>query len=471
MTVYLDVNRNRVLDDREPHTVTMADDPFTDFDEGGLYWFDGLPAGEHAIGEVVPDGYDQTFPELGVQVTDSQTVVLRRGVALDFDLTGAEAELGPDGQRVVELELTVVWPDSCGTIIGELTEHEIDNGVVHVDIFGHQPGTVCAEVISPQPHLIRVVLPDDAAGTLVGRQHERRPSGPQLFVPALGLEAHFSLDGSGQHQVHLEAGEQVDGIDFGNRPVRRGSIHGVKFEDVNGNGQFDGAEQGLAGVTIYVDANRNGRFDADEPHAVTMEEDPFTDFDEGGLYWLDGLPAGEHVVREVVPDGFVQTFPARDITEPAALASEDEGFSTVNPDRIDVTLLEGQTSTTEVSLTIDPLCIRPFEVDVVASDPDADVQNLTGVQVNGCGGDTSTFAMQLTGQGHEARFDLEFIDVEFGGVLEAISMVISLPGTGSGAHLVILDPGDVVDGVNFGNQRRKPDDPPAVIDLLVGSTA
>ena len=62
-------------------------------------------------------------------------------------------------------------------------------------------------------------------------------------------------------------------------------------------------------MTIYVDTNLNGVFDPDEPSAVTMEDIPDTDFDEGGLYSIGDLQAGFHVVREVVPTGFVQTFP------------------------------------------------------------------------------------------------------------------------------------------------------------------
>jgi hypothetical protein len=40
-----------------------------------------------------------------------------------------------------------------------------------------------------------------------------------------------------------------------------------------------------------------------------MEDDPFTDFDEAGLYWFLGLEQGEYEVREVLSRRFVQTFP------------------------------------------------------------------------------------------------------------------------------------------------------------------
>jgi hypothetical protein len=93
------------------------------------------------------------------------------------------------------------------------------------------------------------------------------------------------------------------------------SIHGTKWLDLDGDGGRDAGEPGLAGVTIYSDSNGNDQLDSGEPFAVTMADVPETDFDEAGRYWLE-LDPGEHTMREVVPDGFTQTFPgagARDV--------------------------------------------------------------------------------------------------------------------------------------------------------------
>ena len=51
--IYLDVNGNHQFDDGEPVTTT---------DERGNYWFMDLPAGEYTVGEVIQDGWVQTFP-------------------------------------------------------------------------------------------------------------------------------------------------------------------------------------------------------------------------------------------------------------------------------------------------------------------------------------------------------------------------------------------------------------------------
>ena len=114
------------------------------------------------------------------------------------------------------------------------------------------------------------------------------------------------------------------------------------------------------------------------------------------------------------------------LTLNAASVSADE-FATVSPRMLDLTLDRGGRVTEQVSLIIHATCIRPFEVDVVASDPDALVTNLTGVAVNGCGGDTSTFEIEFTGTGAPQLFKLQFVDAEFGGVLASIPVTINSP--------------------------------------------
>ncbi len=115
----------------------------------------------------------------------------------------------------------------------------------------------------------------------------------------------FALGGAagnleGAYRVALEPSQIITGLDFGNRAVFA-EIHGTKFEDINGNGVRDGAEGPLEGVTIYLDLNDNGVFDAaSEPSTLTAAD---------GGYWFQDLLAGDYVVREVVPSGFVQTAP------------------------------------------------------------------------------------------------------------------------------------------------------------------
>ncbi len=63
VTIYLDLNGNNQLDSGEPWTVTMWDDPTTVcVNECGTYCFTGLRPGTYTVREIVPSGYNQTFP-------------------------------------------------------------------------------------------------------------------------------------------------------------------------------------------------------------------------------------------------------------------------------------------------------------------------------------------------------------------------------------------------------------------------
>ena len=82
-----------------------------------------------------------------------------------------------------ELELTVVWPDSCGSLIDSGTNATVVGSHIVVDMAGHQVGDACAEVISPQS----VVLEFDGLSpgdySVVGVLHETLRDGTE--VPTL----------------------------------------------------------------------------------------------------------------------------------------------------------------------------------------------------------------------------------------------------------------------------------------------
>ncbi len=89
--------------------------------------------------------------------------------------------------------------------------------------------------------------------------------------------------------VSLTAGQSLTGINFGQRTAAI-SVSGRLFDDRNNNNQADPGEPNLPGVTVYVDANVNFRFDAGERSAIT---------DASGRYVLGNLPSGDAIVRAV----------------------------------------------------------------------------------------------------------------------------------------------------------------------------
>jgi hypothetical protein len=77
-----------------------------------------------------------------------------------------------------------------------------------------------------------------------------------------------------------------------------GSISGVKFNDLNGDGIQQDNEPGASGWTVFLDTNDNLILDPGERSTVT---------NGGGNYSFTGLAPGTYRVREVVQAGWFQT--------------------------------------------------------------------------------------------------------------------------------------------------------------------
>ncbi|MBN2029596.1 T9SS type A sorting domain-containing protein, partial [bacterium] len=84
-----------------------------------------------------------------------------------------------------------------------------------------------------------------------------------------------------------------------------GIVHGFKFNDLNGNGVWDGpfepsGEPALPGWTIWLDTNQNGMEDAG---------DQYTQTNISGYFMFAGLATGQYTVGEVQQNGWTQTYP------------------------------------------------------------------------------------------------------------------------------------------------------------------
>jgi uncharacterized protein (DUF2141 family) len=112
----------------------------------------------------------------------------------------------------------------------------------------------------------------------------------------------FTMTTAAPVPVVLAGGANVAGPEFGNHPnnpppPQVGYITGQVFLDANSNGKLDTNEHGMFGVRVYDDANGNGKYDVGER---------FTFSAKNGRYGLV-LPAGQHSIQEVVPNGYTQT--------------------------------------------------------------------------------------------------------------------------------------------------------------------
>jgi hypothetical protein len=78
-------------------------------------------------------------------------------------------------------------------------------------------------------------------------------------------------------------------------------VRGTVFNDANGDGVQQITERGVSGVRVFIDKNRNGKWDRSEGSRITNDD---------GDYRFGGLSAGMHVIRIVKPAGTATTVPA-----------------------------------------------------------------------------------------------------------------------------------------------------------------
>lgn len=103
---------------------------------------------------------------------------------------------------------------------------------------------------------------------------------------------------AGYLDVAITAGDAQSGRSFGTLAL--GSIGGVQFNDLNGNAQREAGEEGLAGWTVFIDADGDALLDEGERFTVTAAD---------GSYAFANLRPGTYQVAAVTPEGWVQTRP------------------------------------------------------------------------------------------------------------------------------------------------------------------
>ncbi|MBM4165338.1 MAG: T9SS type A sorting domain-containing protein [Ignavibacteria bacterium] len=108
---------------------------------------------------------------------------------------------------------------------------------------------------------------------------------------------------AGNYTLNLASGENATGKDFGN--FQNGTISGMKFLDINGNGTKDENDGGLSGWKIKISGAK-----ADS-----------TTTDANGNYAFTNLLAGNYTVSEVQQAGWAQTLPANNGSYLASISS------------------------------------------------------------------------------------------------------------------------------------------------------
>jgi serine-aspartate repeat-containing protein C/D/E len=123
---------------------------------------------------------------------------------------------------------------------------------------------------------------------------------PGNYVVREVAPANFSP--STPDRVDVALALQDANVTFANTP--NSNITGCKFEDFNQNGYRDGNEPAISGITIFIDTNRDGQLQANEPTTTS---------DQFGRFAFNNLRPGNYSIREVTPPGFFQTTQPLDI--------------------------------------------------------------------------------------------------------------------------------------------------------------
>ena len=118
--------------------------------------------------------------------------------------------------------------------------------------------------------------------------------------------------------VTLQAGQNIDTVDFGFQPPQNGSIGDTVFADVNANRIQDQGEPGVSGVLVrLIRPGDDGVFGTDDDQIDEQRTDntETVAFNQNtpGQYTFNNLPPGNYQVEIVLPDGSILTTVANPI--------------------------------------------------------------------------------------------------------------------------------------------------------------
>jgi uncharacterized protein (DUF2141 family) len=255
--VFNDANGNGQREAAEPGlagvTISVAGGPGTASVQtvsDGSFSAGGLPPGRYTVTESVPAGFSSTTPR-------EQVVNLSSGGA-------ATASFGNQAAGVIA---GVVFDDANGN--GRLDAGEAGLGGVTVRLVA-TGGTLTTETAGDGSFSFSAL----AAGSYTVEEDD---------LPG------FASTTPNRQMVSLGAGSAA-AASFGDQAVQ--SIAGTVFEDLNGNGQQDPGEPGIAGVNVVLVRTSDGLA---VDHTVTAPN--------GGFVFA-AVPVGDYTVREEVPTGY-----------------------------------------------------------------------------------------------------------------------------------------------------------------------
>jgi parallel beta-helix repeat protein len=269
--VFLDSNGNGVLDSGEASTTS---------DSSGNYLFTGLDAGTYQVATVVPTGWTQTTASPGSISASASGVYVN---AVNF---GSFQKVSVSGR---------VFQDSNGDGSQQTGESGLSGRTVYLD--ANNNGALDTG--------------EATATTATNGNYTFTNLGPGTYHVRQVLPAGWQQTTTNPVDINASSGSNVSAVSFG--AFQKVTLSGQVFQDTNGNGSQQTGEGGVSGQTVrLLDANGNVLATATT--------------DSSGNYSFADLGPGTYRVRQVLPDGWLQT-----TADPADVtASSDSNVAGVN---------------------------------------------------------------------------------------------------------------------------------------------
>ena len=258
--VYVDSNKNGKYDAGEPTALT---------DASGNYKIANLNAGSYVVREVTPAGYKIQAPAAG-----SFSVTLATGE----DLIGDNFADAPIRAAITGN----VFNDANGDGAKQTAEVGLIGWRVYIDANNN------GKFDTGETSVLTNSLGNYSLANLV----------PGSYVVRDIVPAGWRQTSVNNYVVSL-AGTNAVSRNFG--ATQRAKLSGKVFLDSNGNFVQDKTEAGLANWTVYLDVNKDGKFDAGDLSVVT---------DSSGNWAFKALKAGTYIVRVVQQTGYSRTAPS-----------------------------------------------------------------------------------------------------------------------------------------------------------------
>lgn len=321
--IYLDSNANGALDTGETSVLT---------DSLGQYHFSGLPAGTYDVREVLPAKWTETVPSAG---SYQRVSGLERSVLIDFeDVANTSTTYRSIGDYVREgfVFSTSSSSDRQWRVYGSQSTPAPPSAELVTDFrsatqYVHRQDWGLFSIDSLDMRLQSSGFP--YAVTVIGERADGQAIQQALTVtvnattfPLSGFDNLRSLRwiASGTSMVAVDnfrlrtTDWHYDSLDFASSP-NPGRISGTVYYDLNKSASQDGGDFPLAGREIYLDIDKDGQLDANEPREVS---------DAAGNYQFDSVFPGNYVLREVQLTGWHLSQPVTAPVYSISLSPEQE---------------------------------------------------------------------------------------------------------------------------------------------------